>query len=250
MKTPIYKFSKDKIKYIPLHDLHVGSQSFDEEALLATVEYIRKTPNVYWSIDGDCLENIIPGKISPTGQALLPHEQLVRLIEILKPIKHRGLFAIDGNHAARTKRAAYLDIMYVICDSLEIDYIGVGGYVTFKLNKIDYKFAVQHGMSGAKNTETELYKMHRVYIDADVCMLGHNHDLYSNKKNFLGVNNKGVESIKSVIFARSGSYLSYADYARGALYELRSCGSLVFNMSGNEKKIKMDKIEYLCGELL
>lgn len=223
-----YSFNRD-LELFGLCDIHVGSRDFDRKAFLKIIDTIKSNKSARWFIDGDCIDNITPSKINPYDQYSTPAEQLEELIELLEPIKSQGLFVIDGNHAQRSKKQAYFDILTGLSKRLNINYLGVGGIVTLKVGDITYKIAVQHGSRGGGNPESELDKMAKVY-EADAYLLGHSHDLFARPKAKIYM--KGSKEVMEMIYyIRTGSFLKYAKYARESMYnpKLQGCVSLTFN---------------------
>lgn len=239
-----FKFDKD-IKIVPLFDVHVGSPHFNEKAFLETIDYIQKNKRVYWILDGDCCDNITPGKINPYGQTSEPHTQLQKIIKYLEPIKHRGLFMLDGNHLQRTKKQAYMDASELLAQMLDIPYAGIGGYVEVKVGKQKYLLATQHGYYVAKNSELELFRLKEVYPKAHMYLLGHDHQLFARPKVFLSIDENGNEVEEIKYFMRGGNYLNYANYARERLYSLQPSGSLSIHLFKDKHKINVNELMYL-----
>ncbi len=248
----VLKLKHDKsIVLCTMTDVHLASPRHDSEAFKQTMRRIQQNSNYYFYIDGDICENIVPGrKISSNDQTMSNTEQIKMVIDILKPIKHKCLFGIEANHIERTKKVADLDLMATICHALDIPYYGSGGYVKIKVGKNEYTLAVSHGCSGAKNSETELYKLKEIYSDADIFILGHDHKLFATPKVFMSVDKDDNEVAKVKWFCRGGSYLNHAEYAKKRLYSPLPTGSLLIKLSSAERSIKIDELMYLEGKLL
>lgn len=257
-QIPIFNFSRHDInkkgffRYIPLNDIHIGSHTFQQKAFENTVDYILKSNKnkepVYWSIDGDAIENVTANCIAdPYDQAETPTNQVERLISYLKPIKAWGLFGINGNHANRTKKRAYYDLMVSICNRLDIKYLGIGGYIRFDIGKQQYVLATQHGEGGAQNWELEIKRLRNNYPDAHVYIMGHDHNLEISYKPYQTViDGKELQGCK--LFCRSGNFLGFADYARIKSYEQKITGNLVLKFHANKHLITGFKMQYLNNE--
>ena len=77
----------------------------DQDLLDRVIAEIKATPNGYWVGMGDFLENAIVGSKSDVyTQVVPPKEQMEHIVELLRPIKDKGLFLIYGNHENRTMR--------------------------------------------------------------------------------------------------------------------------------------------------
>lgn len=247
--VPVFKYNNN-IRFIPLYDIHVGAPTFDEKAFLNTVDYIKKNDGVYWALDGDCIENIILDCVASSyDQTILPSDQAQWLVNVLKPIRQRGLYGIAGNHTLRTKKKAYYDIMQGICRELDLKYLNIGGYVQFQIGKQLYTMATQHGDSGAQNWELEVKRLRNNYPEAELFILGHDHTLMFEPKPYeaIGKDNRVYE--KCVLFCRAGNYLGFADYARTRSYERKITGSLNIKFHADTHLITGYKMQYLNGEL-
>lgn len=244
-KIPVFTFKND-IRLIPLYDVHVGAESFDEKAFLNTVDYIKRNDNVFWSLDGDCLENVTADCVAdPYSQTMLPHDQEAYLLDKLRPIKHRATYSIDGNHSNRTRKRAYYNLMISLSRELNLKYCGIGGYITFQVGRERYTIATQHGSNGSSNWETEIKRLRNVYPSAELFLLGHDHNLTFEMKPYIAIDKDGVETQKYVIFSRAGNYLGFAEYAREKLYEPKMMGSMNIKFHSKRHAITGYKMQYL-----
>ena len=241
---PCVEFGKSK-ELVILSDVHVGAEAFDEEHFEETIRYINdKKAKVIGN--GDLAENsIIEGKSA--GEKLLeqktfPTEQIKYIISKLRPIARRGdlVGIVRGNHESRTRRDALLDICEIIAEALECPYLGIGGYLRFRVNKQIYIGAVQHGKSCSSNTWQELERMAKLYPMAEFVALGHDHQLASRPVAYLSIDNTGKELVKLRYQVRTGTYLKYADYARNMCLAPGEVGSPIISFSNTEHKLKVD----------
>jgi hypothetical protein len=247
-EIPVFNFKKS-IRYVPFHDGHYGSPTFDLKSALQVINYIKNNDNVYTSIDGDCIENITPDCVAlPIDQVMTPTQQINGLLALLEPIKHRILFTIDGNHINRTRKRAYLDVMSLISDRLGVPYLGIGGYVKFVVGKQIYTIALQHGAMGSVNWENEIKRLRTVYPEAEVFLLGHDHNLTLEYKPYISIDNKtGKEIHKYHIFGRTGNFIGYPEYARERLYEMKMVGSLNLKFHSDIHYVTGYKMMFLNG---
>jgi predicted phosphodiesterase len=223
-----FKFKNDVNLHI-LSDVHLGAPTCDIKLFKKAIEMIRKDKNAYCILNGDMLENIIPNyKISQRGQDFEPDEQFMKMVELLKPISHKILFSVMGNHSHRSINVAGLDIVMLMAKYLNHPYYPVGGFVKFNINKQEFLGAVSHGKSAAVNGDTELEKMRRLYSGADFYALSHNHQLYSKPVDGLEFTDK--EHLKETWFIRTGSFLKLPLYARAASYAVVRTGWIEIKM--------------------
>lgn len=219
-------------RVVPLNDIHLGAPSFRRKAFEQTIDYLYKQAKcsepVYWTLDGDCIENIVKECVaSHLDQTMSPTEQVEEIIKYLEPIKHKGLFIIDGNHAGRTRKQAYYDIMANISKRLNVPYLGTGGYFNIQCGKQTYTICTMHGDGAAQNWELEIKRMAHNYPDADIYLMGHDHSLHMEVKPHITINKdtgKEIEAYK--LYCRTGNYLGFAEYAKKKSYEMKPTGSL------------------------
>ena len=228
-----------------LSDIHVGAVHFEEKFFIWVVDYLVKN-KIPCILNGDLIENaIISGGAAGEkllDQAYFPTEQIKYFIHMFKPLAKAGLlfFSTRGNHDARTRREALLDISDLMANWLEIPYYGIGGYVSVEVAGERFLGAVQHGKGGGANPYTELDKMVKVYPKAEFVALGHNHQLCTRKVHHFDVDDDGYEVKRTTHQIRTGSYLGYADYVRDMMAGPADCGSPIIEFDAKKHKISVD----------
>lgn len=257
--VPVFSF-KESIRYIPLNDIHLGAPSFQRKAFENTLDYItsaqRNSNPVYYSLDGDCIENIIRDCVAgPYDQIITPTQQIEQLVIYLAPIKSKCLFIINGNHAGRTKKTAYYDLMFNLAERLstpshKVQYLGTGGYVNFQVGSQRYTLATQHGDSGCQNWELEIKRLRHNYPDADIYVMGHDHNLSYSYKPYITINKFGVEEERYKIYCRSGNFLGWAEYARVKSYEMKIVGNMNIGFNADKFSITAYPMAYCNNELI
>lgn len=251
---PLFSFNQS-IRLVPLLDIHIGSKTFKEAAFRKTVDYLKRqitnSEPVYWYIDGDAIENVTRDCIaSPYDQVITPTQQVEELIKYLTPIKSHGLFAIDGNHAGRTRKRAYYDIMVGLCERLGIKYLGTGGYVRFQVGSQRYNLVTQHGAGAAKDWTLEIRRMRHNYPEGDLYLLGHDHNLTIEHIPYFKIDEFGNEVEDYIVWGRCGNYIGLPDYARANNYEMKPVGSLNIKLNADRKEVTFFKMQYINGELI
>jgi len=92
------------INLAPLYDVHIGAGTHDAELFERHKAWLRRTPYTLTWNGGDMVENA--SKLSVGAgvyqQKMDPQSQLVHAVEGLNGISHKMLFALPGNHEART----------------------------------------------------------------------------------------------------------------------------------------------------
>jgi len=178
--------SWDLIKIVPLSDVHYGSTGFLEDKFLGYIEWIANTPNAFTFINGDLIENALRDSV---GGAIyeakkMPNTQINEMIDILRPIAHKILWAIPGNHEDRTRKLAGFDPLEVICKVLDIPFFNDSINATVWWGEHQWEFYAKHGntnsatkggkLNAAKKPQDQMEYIH-FYI------MGHVHDAMTNK---------------------------------------------------------------------
>lgn len=231
-----------------LSDIHIGADDFDEGCFKETLRYC-KDSGAMISLGGDIVENsIIEGKAP--GDKLLeqkekPTDQMIYAMNAFKPFARakKVLWCLLGNHEARSRRESLIDLSALLAEYLEIPYLGIGGMVQIVSGSQVYWGAVQHGHASGSNTWAELEKMSKIYRQAEFVALGHDHQLTARSVGFIGVEEHGkeyLETVKSVLQIRTGTYLRYANYARQLLCPPTSVGSPIVRFCSKRRQIIAD----------
>jgi hypothetical protein len=147
------EFPTPSITLFPLGDFHYGSRQCDVGFIQDVVKTIADDPQGYWFGMGDFMENAIIGSKSDVYlQVMPPKEQMEAIVELLKPIAEKGLFAIAGNHEQRSMRVVGLAPEQYICIQLGIPFMGYSCIGTLRLNSSHspkmFSFYAHHNTGG------------------------------------------------------------------------------------------------------
>jgi len=128
------QFSGKSFTLYLLGDWHYGSSQCNEEFIGKVINEVKNDRNGYWIGLGDLMENAIVGSKSDVyTQTAPPKDQMDYIVDILTPIKDKGLFLIAGNHEQRTMRVAGIIPETHIATRLGIRYAGFSCYAVFEL---------------------------------------------------------------------------------------------------------------------
>lgn len=137
MKFYHIKFRTKQMNLYPIGDWHYGSRQCNEKFIKQIVGEIERDENAYWVGMGDFMENAIVGSKSDVyTQVLPPKEQMEYIVEVLSPIKDKGLFMIAGNHESRTHRMVGLTPEQYIGIQLDVPY---GGFSSLAVLQMESK---------------------------------------------------------------------------------------------------------------
>jgi len=140
------------IQLAPLYDVHLGHKHHDAALFKKHVAWIARTPNVLTFNGGDLFDN--SSKLSVGGgvyeQTVTPNEQIYEGMEAVAPIQHKMLFALPGNHEARTGQMG-IDPAQWVAAGLKIPYFTDYCVCTIEWKGNRFRLLAHHG-SGAAQT--------------------------------------------------------------------------------------------------
>lgn len=229
--TPISSF-----ELVPIGDSHIGSPVCDIEEIKRTVKYVQEGEGRYAILHGDFIDNGIPSsKTDVIGQTMTMQEQLNLAVELFLPIKDKILCILDGNHEARTKRVAGIDITSFMALRLGVEEVystgtgavlldlkfGKGNRSGVKTASHHFTVVVAHGArSGVSvgSAATGLEGLQRIIVNADLYVIGHTHKILNFIKEVYYVNSYGFLETKVQYYINTTAYLKYGDYGKDKLY--------------------------------
>lgn len=186
----------------PLYDMHVGSIACDEKLLDGRVQEIADNPLAFWIGGGDYCDFIIRDdkryRTSGVAKWARGHDdivraQLQRLMGLIKPIRHKCLLLIKGNHEdsimSHYERDIYADIVENIMPAVPPGQYrgnlapGVVGYMVIQFKPHGdgkaWRFTAwcHHGYGGGRYAGAKMLNIERELAlrDADVVLVGHTH---------------------------------------------------------------------------
>lgn len=233
---------------IPFGDVHLGAAGCNKSYLKNTIEWIKNKPNCYAVGLGDYLDCIIMNDKRFDIRSIdrefredldnLPMAQLDYLEKLLRPIRHKILCMIPGNHEEKFREVHSVDVMRELGGRLGVD---IGDYMTFlrvvpdkeQFHNASITLWLNHGwfagrkVGGKANNLTDVANSY----EADIYITGHSHDLFSITTEKLGLAARGKGVVKEKkIFINSGCYLETvsrgsAGYAEKKAYPVAKIGS-------------------------
>ena len=197
VKTIEHDSRADVFTIVPLGDVHLGAAACDEKLFQQTVDHIRDTPETFWIGMGDMVEAIprqdkrynedVVAKWLHGKSAIIKYQR-DRLIETLKPIGHKCLAYVLGNHelciSEQHSSDVYLDVIEAIRPTPETDLrMDMAGWLLLKFQRCDkggtrtIKIYTHHGFGGGDLMGGSALKLERLSesFDADIYCMGHTH---------------------------------------------------------------------------
>lgn len=203
----------DKLLLVPFGDIHLGSPQCDINKLTATVQFIQRTDCAVLLM-GDLIEFATAHSVGAgwSEQMTNPQKQLDAMVQLLRPIKDKILVCLEGNHEARARKTAGLDVAKIIADQLGVPYGGYSCFVYLQVGKENYTIHAQHGNSGARYLRTKLASAMKTaeHTYADVYLYGHTHELAVATQPYRVYDKrmKGIRERKQY-FVLTGGFLNY-----------------------------------------
>lgn len=242
------KFSE--IEVIPFSDIHIGA-NVDYKILKDTIKYIEDTPNAYTMLNGDLLNNAIKTSVSDIySEFINPDAQLEKLVELFKPIKHKILCVLSGNHEDRTWKLTGIDIVKNFCYRLRIEDRYSSGNVMMFLsfgNKrgelatprpFTFSLYAMHGSGGGKLIGGKMNTLERMsgIVDADIYLHSHTHTPATFKLDFIRVNHE-KKSVKQVtkLFVNTNAWLEYGGYGEVKGYKPSTITPVKIKLKGIDR---------------
>jgi hypothetical protein len=176
--TKAMGLEKSLIRLYPIVCLHLGAAQCDIKFIREHIRRIKNDPNGYWIYMGDGGECVT--KLSKGGlyeQLLSPQHQQDMLIELLDPIRDKGLFGIRGNHGNRIDKESGLSFDKTLCVGLGIPYMGVSTMLNLVVNRSSYDLFFHHGATSGSALQSKVSRaeVFGKFIDADALFTAHSH---------------------------------------------------------------------------
>jgi len=176
------KFDNNFFDLYPIGDLHFGSRQCNEKFVRQVVNEVKDNEHAAWVGMGDLMENAIIGSKSDVYmQTLPPKEQMEYIVELLYPIKDKGLFIIPGNHESRTHRLVGLIPEQYIAYQLDIPFKGYSCFANLQVaskNPNTFMCYFHHGSGGGYTKGGKVNaagKLRLIAPTADAIFSGHTH---------------------------------------------------------------------------
>ncbi len=202
-----FRLKNNKLYIYPLSDLHLGSPNCDLEYFSYWCELFdqNRSKNKVIYLLGDLID-MQSLRIGAFEQDLSADEQVVQLVDLLKPYKKYINYMTIGNHGRRPKKDYNLDIGRIVSEILGVKYNKSDFFDTLRINNKDF---IVYGKHGSKfNQRLELAEGAFIrdthQLQADMFIQGHNHYIsYFNRP----IRTKNGIKRRHYIF--SGHFLEY-----------------------------------------
>lgn len=229
-----------------LHDIHFGSELFDERKWKSLKAKIQSDDRAYVCWIGDLMENAIPNSKSDTfTQKYSPAQQKEWATQELFELRKKTLSVVPGNHEHnRTTKMCGLYPIYDICMLAGVDEkyrdivayldIGIGIRKDAKNKQVHYFGQTQHAAKDLQNYGTSDYT-----DGIDFFAFGHDHSPKDRPraKMVFDHHNKVIYK-RNIENLNSGSFCKFGGYGARAPYRPQSDKMYKLRIFGGEKKME------------
>ena len=255
MKIININLGKDlkELRIIPISDVHIGDKLTNYKLLKEVLETIKDTPNVYTILNGDlCNTALKNSKSDVYSDELTPMEQVLRLIELLEPIKDKILVIGTGNHEDRIFKDTNIDVIRLVARELGIEdrYADSWWYLFLRFGEKEsgrkapmcYQITGYHGSGGGRKTggkANRLEEMSQTVI-ADLYIMGHTHKPLSTKGSiYLPDYANNSLNKKQMYYLMTNSFLDYGGYGEKLGFPPTDNTPTEAVLDGTKRKIKV-----------
>lgn len=221
---------------VPISDPHYGHPLFSLKHFERTTDFIGNNRHVYTVLVGDLIEATIRASIGNIyKQTVEPKMQRKNITEILRPIAHKILGSVQGNHERRISEQASEDPSELIAENLHIPYRPSGMMLKISFGSGNeghpdqpYVFwgYMTHGYGGARTKSAKAVKAERLasFVDADFYLMSHDHVANASPSNYLIPDSRTYLDKKTGFMIghvrshrkmeiKTNAYLKWGDYA-------------------------------------
>lgn len=258
MKYFKHEVSGKELHLYPFVCWHLGAKQADIGFIEDMVERVRIDPLARWVYMGDggeCTTKVSKGDLF--SQTLNPTEQQNAIVDLLAPIKDKGLFGIKGNHGNRIFKETGLDFDETLCAKLGIPYLGVAAYWHLVLRKGSehpaiFSIFTHHGTDSGVGMGTKVNKgqaFDRTFI-ADSILTAHSHisiDVPPRYYSTLGSpsSRNPIKWSATHEYICGSAYDSRTGYAEDKGYPPLLPSHVVINFSTNTEGVKRQSCEII-----
>lgn len=166
----------------PIVCWHIGARQSSLPFIQKVIRSIKEDPIGRWIYMGDAGECILrSSKGSVYEQLISPGEQLKAAVELLMPIKEKGMFGIRGNHGNRIDKETGVGWDETLCTLVSIPYMGIEALAQLQFESHRKSAFVSlyahHGRATATTPGGKMNAAHKpeAFVAADIILTAHTH---------------------------------------------------------------------------
>lgn len=250
--------AKTSITVLPLFDMHIGSQEFNEKRFLDWRDNVLQCENTYVVLGGDLLDNGLKNSVTNIyEQTMRPRDQKNYLCELLKPLSENGqiLCGTSGNHENRSVKESDDNPLFDVFCKLNIEDLFRENicYLLLRIGGSDnslqghyrptYAMVVTHGAGGGMYVGSGANRSERFgsIIDGlDILITGHTHKPinFPVSKIVIDAQNKQITQ-KKFTCVTATSWLDYGGYPIRKMMTPTSFAPQEIRLSGIGKDVRV-----------
>ena len=239
------------IKVLALSDLHIGDSLCNLKLIKSVLEEVKNSPNTFIILNGDLMNNSIKNSVSSIyDEVLSPMEAIVKLTNLLEPIKDIILFIHPGNHEWRSYKEDGIDIIRLVARQLGIEDRFSDGwwylYLTLgmgnKQRPIMYTITGVHGYGGGRKNGGKINNLVEMSdkVIADVYVMGHTHTpIMTRNSIFVPDYQHKCLVQKDKYYLMTNSFLEYGGYGEQYGFTPSTTEHQEMILDGTKKLIKI-----------
>lgn len=239
------------IKLIALSDFHIGDSLCNLKQIKQVLEEIKASDNTFIILNGDLMNNGVKSSVSNIyDEVLSPMDQILKLCELLEPIKDRILVMHPGNHENRTYKEDGVDIIKLVAKQLGIEDRYSAGwwylYLTLGMgNKgrpIMYTITGVHGYGGGRKNGGKINNLVEMSdkVVADIYIMGHTHTPIMTRNSIFVPDYQHRTLVKKdKYYLMTNSFLDYGGYGEMLGYTPSTVENQEMVLDGTKKLIKI-----------
>lgn len=240
-----------EIKLLALSDFHIGDELCNLKLIKQVLNEVKESDNTFIILNGDLMNNGTKTSVSDIySEQMTPTEQILKLCDILEPIKDKILVIHPGNHELRTLKNDGVDIIRLVAKQLHIEDRFSDGwwylYLTFGMNNkqrpMMYTITGIHGYGGGRKNGGKINNLVEMSdkVIADLYIMGHTHTPIMTR-NTIFVPDYQHKSLvkKDKYYLMTNSFLEYGGYGEQYGYTPSTTDHQEAILNGSKKEIRL-----------
>lgn len=240
-----------KITVMSLSDFHIGDSLCDIKKIKEVLQEVHDSNNTFIILNGDLINNATKNSVSNVyDEEMSPMEAIIKLVDLLEPVKDKILVIHPGNHENRTYKEDGVDIIRIVAKSLGIeDRFSEGWwylYLTMGLNEknrpVMYTITGVHGYGGGKKSGGKINNLVEMSdkVIADIYVMGHTHTPIMTR-NTIYVPDLQHRTLvkKDKYYLMTNAFLEYGGYGEKLGYTPTTTDYQKMILDGNKKSIRI-----------
>ena len=239
------------IKVLALSDFHIGDSLCNLKLIRSVLDEVKQSENTFIILNGDLMNNSIKNSVSSIyDEVLSPMESIVKLCDLLEPIKDKILVIHPGNHEWRSYKEDGVDIIRLVARQLGIeDRFSEGWWYLYltlgmgnKNRPIMYTITGVHGYGGGRKNGGKINNLVEMSdkVIADVYVMGHTHTPIITRNSVFVPDYQHRSLVqKDKYYLMTNSFLEYGGYGEQYGFTPSTTEHQEMILDGTKKLIKI-----------